>query len=250
MRPASGSASPDRVWAVVPCAGVGARAGHGAAPKQYRPLAGQPLVMHTLAAFTGVARLAGGIVAVAPGDVFFDGRPAPAGMWKVVACGGATRAESVANGLRALGAMGAAAVDWVLVHDAARCLVTTEQIDRLLDACMADAVGGLLALPVADTLKTAQAGRVGETLDRAGKWLAQTPQMFRIGLLTEALQAAGPVVTDESSAIEASGRQPLLVTGSALNFKVTWPEDFALAEAVLEYRSHVAAKAPGNSQPA
>lgn len=235
--PSLDSTRPDRVWAVVPCAGVGSRAGNGTEPKQYRPLAGRPLVLHTLAAFAGVARLAGGIVAVAPGDRFFAGRSTAEDVWNVVACGGATRARSVANGLQALLSQGASTGDWVLVHDAARCLVTTEQIDRLVDACLGDAVGGLLALPLADTLKTAHAGRVAATLDRAGKWLAQTPQMFRIGMLADALQAAGPAVTDESSAIEATGLQPLLVAGSALNLKVTWPEDFALAEAVLEHRA-------------
>ena len=235
----------ERVWALIPCAGIGARAGNGTVPKQYKHLAGQPLVMHTLAAFAGVSRLRGGVVAVAAGDRFFDGRAvSPDGSWSVLPCGGATRAESVANGLQALLAQGADAGDWVMVHDAARCLVTTEQIDRLLDACAPDDVGGLLALPLADTLKTSHGGRVGATVDRAGKWLAQTPQMFRIGVLAHALEAAGPVVTDESSAVEAAGLQPLLVTGSALNFKVTWPEDFALAEAVLEHRKRATTGLP------
>lgn len=257
--PAPGAAPPSRsahlpragrVWAVVPCAGTGSRAGSGAEPKQYRPLAGRPLVRHTLAAFAGIGRLAGGIVAVAPGDRFFDGLSAPGGVWKAVACGGATRAESVANALQALLACGAHADDWVLVHDAARCLITPEQIDRLLDAGMADAVGGLLALPLADTLKASHAGRVDETLDRAEKWLAQTPQLFRIGMLAKALQAAGPRVTDESSAMEAVGLHPLLVTGSALNFKVTWPEDFALADAVLQQRMRSATPVHAAAQPA
>ncbi|PYE77801.1 2-C-methyl-D-erythritol 4-phosphate cytidylyltransferase [Xylophilus ampelinus] len=199
------------------------------------------MVLHTLAAFAGVARLAGGVVAVAPGDRFFAQHAPLDGRWRVAACGGATRADSVANGLAALQAGGASDEDWAVVHDAARCLVTTEQIDRLVDACMADAVGGLLALPLSDTLKMADAGRVGATIDRAGKWLAQTPQMFRIGILAQALRTAEPGVTDESSAMEAVGLHPLLVTGSALNFKVTWPEDFALAEAVLDHRKRVAA---------
>jgi 2-C-methyl-D-erythritol 4-phosphate cytidylyltransferase/2-C-methyl-D-erythritol 4-phosphate cytidylyltransferase/2-C-methyl-D-erythritol 2,4-cyclodiphosphate synthase len=120
-----------------------------------------------------------------------------------------------------------------LVHDAARCLITPEQINALITACEGDAVGGLLAHKLPDTLKSEAGGRVAATLDRHDKWLAQTPQMFRIGPLIEALQQAGDGVTDESSAMEAMGLRPLLVPGSAQNFKVTYPEDFALAEAVL-----------------
>jgi 2-C-methyl-D-erythritol 4-phosphate cytidylyltransferase len=122
------------------------------------------------------------------------------------------------------------------VHDAARCLVTPQQINALIDACQHDTVGGLLAQPLADTLKTERQGRVSATLDRAGKWLAQTPQMFRIGALMDAVQRAGSQITDEASAMEAIGLQPLLVPGSAQNFKVTYPDDFLLARAVLESR--------------
>ena len=226
-----------RCFALLPCAGSGSRAGT-AQPKQYHPVAGQPLVRHTLAAFAKVPRIARVLVVVAPGDERLDDVGAPI---EVAPCGGATRAESVLNGLTHLRASGAAAHDWVLVHDAARCLVTPAQIEALIDACQADAVGGLLALPLADTLKAAAAdGRVDATLARADKWLAQTPQMFRLGALRDALAAhaaqgfAG--ITDEASAIEATGQRPLLVRGSAQNFKVTYPEDFALAEAILGSR--------------
>jgi len=132
---------------------------------------------------------------------------------------------------------GAAPEDWVLVHDAARCLITPEQINTLIDACAQDEVGGLLAHKLPDTLKSEVGGRVAATLDRSDKWLAQTPQMFRIGELVDALQQAGDKVTDESSAMEAMGLHPKLVPGSAQNFKVTYPEDFALAEAVLNART-------------
>jgi 2-C-methyl-D-erythritol 4-phosphate cytidylyltransferase len=139
--------------------------------------------------------------------------------------------------------LGAAVSDWVLVHDAARCLITPEQINALIDACEDDIVGGLLALPLPDTLKSERDGRVAITLGRSDKWLAQTPQMFRIGALLEALTAAGDLsdtvnalITDESSAMERLGHAPKLVRGSAQNFKVTYPEDFALAEAVLQNR--------------
>jgi len=125
----------------------------------------------------------------------------------------------------------------VLVHDAARCLVTSAQINALIDACQGDAVGGLLAHKLADTLKAEVQGRVAQTVDRDDKWLAQTPQMFRLGVLLKALEHSGSAVTDEASAIEAMGLSPLLVSGSAQNFKVTYPEDFALAAAILNSRS-------------
>jgi 2-C-methyl-D-erythritol 4-phosphate cytidylyltransferase len=196
------------------------------------------MVRHTLAAFAAVPRIARCLVVVAPGDAFL---PRGEAAFSVAECGGTTRAESVFNGLGALLAGGARAQDWVLVHDAARCLVAPAQIEALIDACLGDPVGGLLALPLADTLKVAEAGRVAATLSRADKWLAQTPQMFRIGVLREALAAAAPGgfvgVTDEASAIEAAGLGPLLVPGSAQNFKVTYPEDFALADAVLRSRN-------------
>ena len=228
-----------RLWALVPCAGTGSRAG-GVVPKQYQPVAGQPLVLHTLAVLAAVPRLAATWVVVAPGDVFSDQIVnAP---FLVARCGGNTRAQSVLNGLNHLEAQGATAHDWVLVHDAARCLVTPAQIEALITACENDPVGGLLAHRLADTLKQAAGDRVADTLDRSNKWLAQTPQMFRIGLLQTALAQATDQVTDEASAIEALGHAPLLVPGGAQNFKVTYPEDFALAEAVLAARQRKTSK--------
>ena len=224
--------SDTRFWAVIPCAGTGSRSG-AEGPKQYQPLAGKPLVAHTLAAFTQVPRITQTTVVVAADDDFLESHVATV---LVAACGGDTRAASVFNGLVFLLECGAAPQDWVLVHDAARCLITPAQINTLMDACEQDAVGGLLALKLPDTLKSEAGGRVAGTLDRSDKWLAQTPQMFRLGALIDALQLAGDKVTDESSAIEAMGLHPLLVHGSAQNFKVTYPEDFALAEAVLTSR--------------
>jgi 2-C-methyl-D-erythritol 4-phosphate cytidylyltransferase len=222
-----------RFFALLPCAGQGSRAGvsESGFAKQYQVNAGQAMVLHTLAAFWAGTRLAGTLVVVAPGDPFFDQLPERS--FEVAACGGASRAASVRNGLAALLHAGAAPHDWVLVHDAARCLVSAAQINQLIDACEHDAVGGLLAHKLPDTLKREAGGRVAATLDRSDKWLAQTPQMFRIGTLMQALDAAGSAVTDESSAIEALGLAPKLVAGSAQNFKVTYPEDFALAEAML-----------------
>jgi 2-C-methyl-D-erythritol 4-phosphate cytidylyltransferase len=227
------SKSNPRFYALVPCAGTGSRAGtHG--PKQYERIAGQPMVWHTLAAFAAVKRIARVLVVVAPGDGFFERNPTSA---MVVACGGATRAASVANGLYELTRVGATEHDWVLVHDAARCLITPALVDSLIDACGEDDVGGLLAQRLPDTLKRDEAGRVAETIAREDKWLAQTPQMFRIGLLMHALERAGGDATDEAAAVEGLGHRPLLVSGSSQNFKVTYPDDFALAEAVLKGRS-------------
>jgi 2-C-methyl-D-erythritol 4-phosphate cytidylyltransferase len=217
---------------VIPCAGTGSRSG-AEGPKQYQPLAGKPLVAHTLSAFTQVPRITQTTVVVASDDDFLESHAATV---LIAACGGPTRATSVFNGLIFLLECGADPDDWVLVHDAARCLITPAQINALIDTCAADEVGGLLALPLPDTLKSEVGGRVAGTLERSDKWLAQTPQMFRLGGLIEALQLAGDKVTDESSAMEFMGLQPKLVPGSAQNFKVTYPEDFALAEAVLNSR--------------
>jgi 2-C-methyl-D-erythritol 4-phosphate cytidylyltransferase len=229
---------PARCFALVPCAGVGERAGQ-ALPKQYAVLAGRPMVAHTLAALAAVPRLQATLVVLAPADAHFE-RLLPGladeRLW-VARRGGATRAATVAAGLDALRQRGAAADDWVLVHDAARCLLQPAWVDRLIDACLGDAVGGLLALPLADTLKQARDGRVERTLERSGKWAAQTPQMFRIGALQRALVLAGDAVTDEASALETAGARPLLVTGELENFKLTWPQDFLLAERLLMLRA-------------
>lgn len=196
------------------------------------------MVLHTLLAFAGVVRLAGVMVVVAAEDIFFENPlHAKNAMILIAKCGGSTRAQSVFNGLDALLQTGATPRDWVLVHDAARCLITPGQINMLIDTCLHDAVGGLLALKLPDTLKRESGGRVAQTVDRGDKWLAQTPQMFRISELRAALLAAGDAVTDESNAMELSGLQPLLVAGSAQNFKVTYPQDFALAQAVLQSRA-------------
>ena len=230
--------SADRFYVVIPCAGFGSRAGTPL-PKQYQTIAGLPMVVHTLNAFASVTRLSRGVLVVAPADGHMDDvlKTYPQPLFAAVRKGGATRADSVGAGLRELLISGASETDWVLVHDAARCMVTSEQINALIDACHTDAVGGLLAHKLADTLKCeTQEGRVAHTVDRADKWLAQTPQMFRLGPLLNALAHAGDAVTDESSAMELMGQSPRLVAGNAQNFKVTYPEDFALAEAIFNSR--------------
>jgi 2-C-methyl-D-erythritol 4-phosphate cytidylyltransferase len=228
-----------RCFALVPCAGVGLRAGQGG-PKQYSTVAGRSVVAHTLAALAAVPQLTQTLVVLSPDDTRFEAHAPDFAGW-LTRTGGATRADSVAAGLQALRGHGAQDHDWVLVHDAARCLLQAAAVQRLIEACAHDAVGGLLALPLADTLKAAGPDdRVNGTLDRSAKWLAQTPQMFRLGLLQRALHeaaATGVNVTDEASAIEALGLAPKLVPGELENFKLTWPADFALAERLLGSRS-------------
>jgi 2-C-methyl-D-erythritol 4-phosphate cytidylyltransferase len=226
-----------RFHVVIPCAGSGSRSGLGG-PKQYALLAGEPMVVHTLRAFAEVPGLGQGVVVVAPDDqsmaeVF---TLYPQAQFAISNTGGATRAQSVLAGLLALQNLGVDGHDWVLVHDAARCLVTPSLIQKLLLACQSDAVGGLLALPLPDTLKAETQGRVSSTLPRSGKWLAQTPQMFRWDSLFGALAQAGDQVTDEASALEALGEAPLLVPSASFNFKVTYQEDMTMAEAVLQQR--------------
>jgi len=237
-----------RFFALIPCAGLGSRAVALSAdtasgqrlPKQYQAIAGRAMVLHTLEAFAQVPRITRCLVVVAPDDDFFSTTSSTG--CEVEACGGSSRAASVLAGLQRLKASGATTDDWVLVHDAARCLITAELIERLIDACQHDAVGGLLAQPLPDTLKQGLEGRVSATLQRSDKWLAQTPQMFRLGALNKALTMAhsrGDSVTDEASAMEAVGLAPQLVRGSAHNFKVTFPEDFLLAEALITSRTPV-----------
>lgn len=224
-----------RLFALVPCAGVGQRAGT-AGPKQYEPLLQSNVVGHTLHALAGVQRINQTLVVLHPQDARFESELPRFQGW-LARCGGDTRAQTVLNGLTVLRERGAVDEDWVLVHDAARCLVRPAWVDALIDACLADAVGGLLALPLADTLKAERGGRCVSTLDRRHKWLAQTPQMFRLAMLEQALQQAGSEVTDEASAVEALGHQPLLVACSFENFKLTYPADFELAARLLRTRT-------------
>jgi 2-C-methyl-D-erythritol 4-phosphate cytidylyltransferase len=228
-----------RFHVVIPCAGTGSRAGVDI-PKQYALLAGIPMVMHTLKAFSGVAGLGHALLVVSPQDTYMSELliqyPQPA--FQCVPRGGTTRAQSVLGGLRSLQERGSDPMDWVLVHDSARCLITSRLIQALLQACAQDPTGGLLALPLPDTLKASVGDRVSATLSRSDKWLAQTPQMFRLGALTQALEQPTENITDEASAMEAKGHTPLLVEGASFNFKVTYPQDWALAESVLNDRQH------------
>jgi 2-C-methyl-D-erythritol 4-phosphate cytidylyltransferase len=205
-------------------------------PKQYLPLAGKPLIRHSLETLCAVPQIGRVFVVLAPDDQYWqDEEYADLGSkLRVLRCGGATRAESVASGLRAMSNI-AAERDWVLVHDAARACLSVEHVDTLIRNVGGDMVGGLLAVPVADTLKHEAFGRVDATVSRDDLWQAQTPQMFRHGMLVKAL-AAAPGVTDEAGAIEALGLKPKLVAADATNFKVTYALDLQLAEWILANR--------------
>lgn len=228
-----------RRWAVVPAAGTGSRFG-SSLPKQYAALLGRPMLSWTLAALLREEDLAGIVVALAEHDEHWqhvDERRDP----RVRICrGGERRDASVFAALDALSDV-AAATDWVLVHDAARPCLRHDDLQALYQALEGDPVGGLLAVPVSDTLKRDDAGEtvVRETVPRDGLWRALTPQMFRYGLLRRALALChdrSRVVTDEAAAIEGLGLRPRLVRGHADNIKVTNPEDAALAEAILGHR--------------
>ena len=223
-----------RCWAVVPAAGSGSRFG-AATPKQYVMLAGKAVIEHSLAALCRSQCINAVVVAVAANDTTFATLPISREA-KVQCCtGGADRARSVLAALKVLDGQ-AASDDWILVHDAARPLLTTADIQQLYQALQQQSCGGLWAQPVADTLKQVQAGCVTATLDRNSIWRAQTPQLFRFGLLRKALQQAlaqGLAISDEASALEAAGYQPVVVPGPAANIKITWPEDITLAEFYL-----------------
>lgn len=230
--------------ALVPCAGTGSRAGT-ALPKQYQMVGDKPLVMHTLLALAKVPSLVSAWVILSPDDSFVWPESQWPSHFRREACGGVSRAHSVFNGLSAMLQAGLSAQDWVLVHDAARCLITADLVSQLIQVCQNDSVGGLLALPLPDSLKAqtqeSQTARVKNSVSREDKWLAQTPQMFQIGPLHSALKKASATdfegITDESSAMEQLGLSPLLVHGSAQNLKVTYPADFAFAEMVLKGRT-------------
>lgn len=227
-----------RFFALIPCAGIGNRFG-SVLPKQYRTVVGRDLLYYTLAAFNACSELEQILVVITLEDEYFDMRRFSDLRFSVQRCGGVSRQMSVLNGLIALSGFGARDDDWVLVHDAARPCITPILIRTLIESLKDDPVGGIVALPVIDTLKRitlTQPIHIVRTEARNDLWQAQTPQMFRLGMLREAIQRAqqeGHDLTDEASAIEWRGHAPRLVQGSLHNFKVTWPEDYDLAEMIL-----------------
>lgn len=223
------------IIALLPAAGSGSRMA-AAIPKQYLPLCGKTVVEHTVAALHAVPEIDLVAVVISADDTRWDELD-----WqgfdrlKVLRCGGDSRAASVCNGLEALRAEGHDAQSWVLVHDAARPCVSPELVSGMIGQLKDDLVGGILAVPVADTLKAADAGqRIAATRPRDGLWQAQTPQMFRLQPLHDALVSGmGPDITDEASAIEKTGQSPKLIHGSPWNLKVTYPQDLHLASLIL-----------------
>lgn len=224
----------EHIWYVIAAAGRATRFG-GPVPKPYLKIAGATLLEHGLRALTTLPGIAGGAVVLATGDRRFERLPAALRRRVVAVEGGDSRARSVLNGLQAL--ITAAADDWVLVHDAARPCLPRPDLRSLVSACRRDAVGGLLAAPVAETVKQAdEDGRSLRTLPRERLWRAQTPQMFRLGMLRDALARAlaeGFEPTDEAAAIEKLGLRPRLVEGSPFNIKVTRPADLGFAAAAI-----------------
>jgi 2-C-methyl-D-erythritol 4-phosphate cytidylyltransferase len=223
---------PLRYIALVPAAGVGARV-DGEIPKQYLRLGQRTMLEHSIDALLSDGRIDRVFIVVAAADTRWQRLNVDHERVEFLPVGGASRAESVRNGLIAIAAR-TADDDRVLVHDAARPCLTEEQLSRLIDDIGDDDTGGLLAVPLADTLKRAEDGRVCITLDRSSLWCAQTPQLFRVGSLRAAL-AGGAIeeITDEASAMERTGHAPRLVMGGVSNLKVTTAEDLVLARAIL-----------------
>jgi 2-C-methyl-D-erythritol 4-phosphate cytidylyltransferase len=224
-----------RYFALVPAAGSGSRMGMQI-PKQYLRIFGKPLIYHTLSSLCDYPAIERVFVVLAQGDKHWEHTDTEAFSSRLEPLfhGGATRAESVLNGLDAMAGQ-VAEDDWVLVHDAARPCLAQPHLDRLLAEVGDDPVGGLLATPLSDTIKRADTEhRVAATEPREGLWRAQTPQMFRYGLLRAALATAvGKSPSDESQAMEWAGHHPRLVVGDSLNIKVTFPEDLEVAKMVL-----------------
>lgn len=220
--------------ALIPAAGIGARFGADK-PKQYVEIGGKTVLEHTVCIFQNHPSIDMTVVIVSPEDVLADGFQtafASVEVWKI---GGRTRAETVRNGVEKLLETGlASADDNILVHDAARCCLPSEALTRLIEQAGNAAEGGILAIPVADTLKRAEGGQISATVDRSGLWQAQTPQLFQASLLHRALAAANlEGITDEASAVEKLGVRPLLIQGDVRNLKLTQPQDAYIVRLLL-----------------
>jgi len=226
---------------IIPAAGVGTRM-ENVLPKQYLPLAGKPIIAHIIQTFFNHPRITGIHLALSPEDKFWNNLALDKeSHLNIHYTGGESRSETVLNTLEA---MQVDQDDWVLIHDAARPGLTHESLNHLLESLEADAVGGLLALPVADTIKKSnEMNDVDQTVSRQNLWQAQTPQMFRYSMLKKALAEYDGLPTDESEAVEALGFSPKLVHGELRNLKVTYPEDLALLEMIFEHASEQMLKA-------
>ncbi|WP_347329446.1 2-C-methyl-D-erythritol 4-phosphate cytidylyltransferase [Marinimicrobium locisalis] len=241
MEKHTGPALKGRYWVVVPAAGIGTRM-RSDRPKQYLPLRGRTLLEHTVERLLEIPALAGLVLALNPKDPYWEQLPLAANPRVAVVDGGSERSRSVLNALNYL-TLQARADDWVMVHDAARPCITQSAIAGLCRHTAKHPVGGILGVPVGDTLKRVGSGHaILDTCDRRGLWQAQTPQLFRYQLLHQCLTRAlanGETVTDEASALEVAGYQPLIVEGRSDNIKVTRPEDLALAEAIVQQQEQL-----------
>ncbi len=217
---------------IIPAAGVGARM-ENVLPKQYLPLAGKPIVSHIIQTFFNNPRIASIHLALSPQDEFWKSFTLnPESRLHIHYTGGESRSETVLNTLKVIDV---ADDDWVLVHDAARPGLTANTLNRLLDTLATDDVGGLLAMPVADTVKKSnELNLIERTISRQNLWQAQTPQMFRYQALKKALTEFIGTPTDEAEAVEALGLSPKLVHGELSTLKVTYPQDLALLEMIFE----------------
>jgi 2-C-methyl-D-erythritol 4-phosphate cytidylyltransferase len=225
-------------WAVVPAAGVGKRM-NADRPKQYLELAGKTVIEHTLLRLLSAEVFTAVVVAISEEDPYWPDLDVSVHKKIITAAGGKERADSVLSALKAIRTV-ASDDDWVLVHDAARPCITKIDIHHLIDSLKTDEIGGILALSSYDTLKSVQGDNIiVGTLDRSHIWRALTPQMFRYGLLKNALEAAegNTAITDESSALELQGMQPKIVEGRPDNIKITRPEDLALAQFYMEHQN-------------
>ena len=229
----------ERFWAVVPAAGVGRRMG-GDVPKQYLQLQGRRVIDHTLQRLLDHPLIERAYVALSPEDAYWQDCEHATDERVVRVVGGEERCHSVLNTLKVLSSF-ADLNDWVLVHDAARPCLSEGDLAHLVSTLREHSVGGLLGVPVQDTLKRVSSnGDVDETVPRQDLWQAYTPQMFRLGLLMEALNDAlgkHQLVTDDASAMELAGYRPLMVEGQAGNIKITRPADLALAAFYLTHRN-------------
>ena len=223
---------------IIPAAGTGNRM-QNALPKQYLPLAGKPMISHAIKVFFEHARISSIHLALNPDDLFWRSLTLePTSKLKLHYTGGESRSQTVLNTLQAMEvAQDITQDDWILVHDAARPGLTYQLLDNLLNTLEDDAVGGLLAMPLADTLKQSDVlNQVKKTIPRDSLWQAQTPQMFRAATLKKALQNFDGTPTDEAEAVEALGLSPKLVQGELANLKVTYPQDLSLLEALFKQR--------------
>jgi 2-C-methyl-D-erythritol 4-phosphate cytidylyltransferase len=229
----------DNVWAVVPAAGIGSRM-LADKPKQYLLLDNKPVLQHTLERLAAHPHIKGIVLALADDDPWWSELEFNPDCELLFAKGGKERADSVLNALHAL-AVHTDDDPWVMVHDAARPCLRQQDIDRMLEMLLTHQVGGILGIPVNDTVKRADAdNQILETVDRHGLWRAATPQMFRLGILKKALETAskqGLTVTDEASAIELAGWQPMMVEGHQDNIKITVPQDLALASLYMQQQA-------------